>query len=99
MAPHTAVVVPVKVVLWLAVALVVEAVLLAGGAVGEGDVVVCNVVEEMNLFLLQHQRRSQRVDRRIAPALIEETTGVVEGLEVVDVLLGAEPVEVANLKV
>jgi hypothetical protein len=99
MAPHTAVAVPVKVVLGLAVALVVEAVLLAGRTVGEGDVVVCNVVEEVNFLLLQHQRRSQRVDRRIAPALVEETTGVVEGLEVVDVLLGTEPVEVADLKV
>jgi hypothetical protein len=39
------------------------------------------------------------MDRRIAPALVEETTGMVEGLEVVNVLLGAEPVQVADLKV
>jgi hypothetical protein len=81
------------------VALVVEAVLLAGRTVGEGNVVVCDVVEEMDLLLLQHQRRGQRVDRRIAPALVEETAGVVERLEVVDVLLGAEPVQIANLEV
>jgi hypothetical protein len=81
------------------VALVVETVLLAGRTVGEGNVVVCNVVEEMDLLLLQHQRRGQRMDRRIAPTLVEETTGVVEGLEVVDVLLGAEPVQVADLEV
>jgi hypothetical protein len=81
------------------VTLVVETVLLAGRTVGEGNVVVCNVIEEMDLLLLQHQRRGQRMDRRIAPALVEETTGVVEGLEVVDVLLGAEPVQVADLEV
>jgi hypothetical protein len=39
------------------------------------------------------------MDRRIAPALVEKATGVVKGLEVVNVLLGAQPVKVTNLEV
>lgn len=95
----TAVAIPVKVVLGVAVALVVKAVLLTGRAVGEGDVVVGDIVEEVNLVLLQHQSCGQRMDGRITPSLVEETTGAIEGLEIVDVGLGSEPVKVTNLKI
>jgi hypothetical protein len=81
------------------VALVVKTVLLAGGAVGEGYVVIGDVVEEVDLVLLEHQGCSNRVDGGIAPALVEETAIVVEGFEVVDVGLGPEPVEIANLEI
>lgn len=80
-------------------ALAVETELLSSGAVSERNVVVSDVVEEMNLFLLQHQAGSDRVDRRITPTFVEETAVLVERLKVVDVGLGAEPVEAANFEV
>jgi hypothetical protein len=53
----------------------------AGGAVCEWNMVVRNIVEEVNLILLEHQARSNRVDRGIAPAFVEESAIVVEGVE------------------
>lgn len=79
--------------------LAVEAELLSGRAVGEGNVVVGNVVEEVNFLFLQHQACGDRVDRRITPTLVEETAVLVERLKVVGIGLGAEPVEAANLEV
>ena len=73
--------------------------LLARGAVGEGNVVVGNVVEKVNLVLLQQQAGSNRVHRGVTPALVEETTVLVERFEKVNVGLGAQPVQVADLKV
>src|SRR5690242_2732190 len=95
----TAIAVPVKVVLGVAMTLVVQAILLAGGAVGEGYVVVGDVVEEVDLVFLEHKGCGERVDWRVTPALVEETAGVVEGLEVVDVGLGPQPIQVADLEV
>lgn len=95
----TAVSVPVKVVLWIARALVVQAILLTSRAVGEGNMVICDVVEEMYLLLLEHKSSGDGVDRRVTPALVEETTGMVQGGEVVDVGIGAEPIQVADLEV
>lgn len=80
-------------------ALAVETELLAGRAVGEGNVVVSNIVEEVNLLLFQHQTGGNRVDRCITPTLVEETAILIKGFKVVDVSLGAEPVEAANFKV
>ena len=71
----------------------------ARGAVGEWDVVVGNVVEEMHFFLLQEQGGGNGVDRSIAPSLIEESTVMVERVEVVEVGFGPQPVEVADFKV
>lgn len=48
----TRVALPVEVVLRLAGAAKVKSLLLASGAVSEGDMVVGNVVEEVNLLLL-----------------------------------------------
>lgn len=90
---------PVKVLLGVAVTLAVETELLSSGAVSKGNVIVGNVIEEVNLLLLQHQAGGNRVDRGIAPALIEETTILIQRLEVVGVGLGAKPVEATNLKV
>lgn len=70
-----------------------------GGAVCEGDVIVGNVVEEMDLFLLEHDSRSNRVDGSITPAFVEEAAVLVEGLKKVQVCLGSKPVQVANFKV
>jgi len=65
----------------------------------KGDVVVGDVVEEVNFFLLQHEGRGDGVYRRISPTFVEETAGVVERGEVINVGLRAEPVEVSNLKI
>ena len=53
----------------------------------------------MDLLLLEHQTRGDGVHGRIAPALVEEAAVAVEGGEVVDVGVGSQPVEVANLEV
>jgi hypothetical protein len=67
--------------------------------VGEGNVVICDVVEEVNLLLRQHDACGDRVHRRIAPAFVEEAAVLVEAFKVVDVGLGTEPGETANLEV
>jgi hypothetical protein len=90
---------PIEVIAGIAVALVVEAVAFVGRAVREWVVVICNIVEEVDLLFFQHQRSSERVNRCITPALVEEATSLIESLKIVDVLLGPEPVEVAYLKI
>lgn len=95
----TAVSIPVKVFLGIAVALVVETVLLAGWAVRKRNMVVCNVVEEVNLVLVQHETSCNGMDGSIAPAFVEETASVVERCEKVNIGIRAEPVEVADFKV
>lgn len=80
-------------------AFVVHSVLLACGAVGEGDVVVGNVVEEVNFLLLECQAGCDGVDGGISPALVEETAVLVEGVEVIEVGGAAKPVEVADFEV
>ena len=73
--------------------------LLSRGAMGEGDVVVCDVVEEVDLILLQHQRRGDGVDWSIAPSLVEETAILVERCEVVDISLGPQPLQATDFEV
>lgn len=77
----------------------VESRLLSRGAVCEGDMPVSNVVEEVNLALVEHEACSDGVDWRISPALVEETTVLVQRLEIINVLLAAQPLQAANLKV
>lgn len=90
---------PIKVVLGIAVAAQVSPRLFPGRAVGEGNVVVGDVIEEMEFILLQHQAGGDGVNRCIAPALVEEAAVLVEGLKVVGVRLGPEPVQVTDLEV
>lgn len=80
-------------------AFVVELEFVAGGAVGKGDVVVCNVVEEVDFILFQHERGGDRMDRCITPTLVEETAIFVKGGEVVDVGGGPQPVQVADFEI
>ena len=80
-------------------AFVVHSVLLACGAMGEGDVVVGNVVEEVDFLLLECQAGCDGVDGGISPALVEETAVLVEGVEVIEVGGAAKPVEVADFEV
>lgn len=77
----------------------VESRLLSGRAVREGDMPVSNVVEELDFALVEHEACRDGVDRRISPALVEETTVLVQRLEIINVLLAAQPIQAANLKV
>lgn len=98
-AEPTAVSIPVEVILGVAGTLVLKAVVLTSRAVGEGHVIVRDVVEEVELVLVKHQASSNRVNGSVAPSLVEETTGVVQRGKEVDVCVRAQPVEVADLKV
>lgn len=80
-------------------ALVVHSVLFTSRAVGEGNVVVGNVVEEVNLLLFQGQTGCDGVNGGVSPAFVEETAILVESLKVVEVSGAAEPVEVADFEV
>jgi hypothetical protein len=73
--------------------------LLTRRAVGEGDVEVSNVVEEMNLVLVKEEAGGNGVHGSITPSLVEETAILVQRLEEVEVRLAAEPLKAANLKV
>lgn len=73
--------------------------LLTGWAVGEGNVVVSNLVPEMDLFFLEQYAGRDGVDWCVAPSLIEETAIPVERLEVVKVLFGPQPVQASDFKV
>jgi hypothetical protein len=96
---HTAVAIPIKVILGVAGALVVETVFLTRRAMCERNVVVGDVVEEVDLVLGQHQSSSNGVYWRITPALVEEATSLVQRREEVDVGVGAKPIQITNLKV
>lgn len=63
----------------------VQSRLFTGRAVSKGNMVVRNVVEEMNFFLLQQKTGSNRVDWRVSPALVEEAAVHIERLEEVDI--------------
>jgi hypothetical protein len=68
-------------------------------AVCEWDMIVCDVVEEVDLLSFEHQGSGNRVDRRIPPALIEESAVKVERVKEVEVGFGAQPVQVANFEI
>jgi len=95
----TGVSLPVKVVLGVTVAPQLRPQILARRAVRERHVVVGNVVEKVDLVLLQHEASGDGVNRRVAPALVEEAAILVQRVEVVGVGLGPQPVQAANLKV
>lgn len=66
-------------------ALQLQSYLLASWTVRKRGVVIGNVIEEVDILPLQHQTRRYRVDRSISPSLIEETAGLVEKREVVEI--------------
>ena len=68
-------------------ALQIQPCFLSGRAVGEWYVVVCDIVEKVNFLLLQQETGSNRVDWRITPAFVEESSVPVESLEEVQVRL------------
>lgn len=90
---------PVEVLAWIAVAFECETRGFACGTVSERHVVIGDVVEEVDLGFVEHQPGRDGVHRGVAPAFVEEAAVHVEGAEVVDVLLRAEPVEIADFEV
>jgi hypothetical protein len=95
----TGVALPVKVVIGVAVATEIQTSLLVSWAVGKGDVIVSNILEEVELILLKEKTSSNRVHGSITPSLVEETTVLVQRLKEVKVRLAAEPRQAANFKV
>lgn len=73
--------------------------LLAGGAVGEGHMVIGDIVEEMDFVFVQQKTGGNGMNGRITPSLVKETTVLVEGVEEVDVGLGSQPLEVTHFEV
>lgn len=53
----------------------------------EGHVIVGNVVEEVDLFLLEKETGGDGVDRSISPTFVEEPTVFVQSVEVIGVCL------------
>jgi hypothetical protein len=81
------------------VTLQVQSGLLASWAVGEWNVVVGNVVEEMDFVLVKEKTSSNRMYGSITPTLVEESTILVERFEVVEVGFRSEPIEVTDFEV
>lgn len=80
-------------------ALQVEPGLFTRWAVSERDVVVGDFVEEVDFFLLQEKTGSNRMYRGVTPSLVEKAAVFVERGEVVDICIGSQPLQTANLKV
>ena len=64
----------------------------ASRAMCEGNMVVCDVVEEVKFVFAEEQAGGDGVYRRVTPALVEEAPVFVERFEEVDVCFRAEPV-------
>ena len=60
---------------------------------------VGDFIEEMDLLFLEEQGGCDGVNRRVAPALVEEAAFAVQVCEEIDVGLGAEPREGADFEV
>ena len=80
-------------------AFTIDSVLIPRRAMRKGDMPVCDIVEEMDLFLLQGQCGADGMDGRIAPAFIEEAAVLVELVEEVEIGIGTQPVEIADFEV
>jgi hypothetical protein len=52
---------------------------------GEWYVIVCDIVEEMDFFLLQEKSCGNRVNWCISPSLIKETSILVEALKEIEI--------------
>ena len=91
--------IPIEIILRIAMTFQLQPRLLAGGAVREGDVVVGDIVEEMDLILRQHDGGGDAVHGCVAPAFVEEAAVVVQVVEVIGVGFAAQPIEVADLEI
>lgn len=70
-----------------------------GGTVSEGIVTIRNLVKKVYFTLVEKQRRSDRVYGRIAPALVEEASRLVQKLKVIQVGLASEEIQVGNFEI
>jgi len=77
----------------------VQSRLLTSGAVGEWNVVVGNIVEEMDFVLVKEEAGSDRMYWSITPTLVEESTILVERLEKVEIGFRSKPIQVTNFEV
>ena len=66
---------------------------------GEGDMPIAYVVEELNLFFLEQETSSDRMNGSVAPSLVEETAVLIQLLEEVDIRFRSEPIEVSDFEV
>lgn len=99
LAKLTGVAFPIEIILRVTVAFQLHPFVVARRAVRERDVVIGDVVEEMEFFLLEQEGGGDGVHRSVAPPFVEEAAVVVERVEVVEVGLGAQPVKVADFEV
>jgi len=99
LAELTGIAFPIEVILRVTVAFQLHPFVVARRAVREWDVVIGDVIEEMEFFLFEQEGGGDGVHRGVAPSFVEEAAVVVERVEVVEVGLGAQPVEVADFEV
>ena len=66
-------------------AFVVEAVLCSCWAMGEWNMVVGNIIEEMDLVFWKEKRCCNGVDWSITPSLVKEAPITIEAMEVIHV--------------
>jgi hypothetical protein len=90
---------PVKVILWIAVTLQFQPLLVAGWAMGKWNVIVGDVLEEVDFIFVQEKTGSNRMYWSVAPTLVEESTILVKRFEIVGVGFRSQPIEVTNFKV
>lgn len=66
---------------------------------GERDVIISNIVEEVNLLFFQEKTGSNRMHGCITPTFIEESTILIKGLKIIEICWRTEPVEITNFKI
>jgi hypothetical protein len=66
---------------------------------GERDVIISNIVEEVDFLFFQEKTGGDGMYRCITPTFVEESTILIEGLKIVEICLRTEPVEVTNFKI
>jgi len=66
---------------------------------GERDVIISNIVEEVYFLFFQEKTGGDGMHRCITPTFVEESTILIEGLKIVEICLRTEPVEVTNFKI
>lgn len=82
---------PIEILTRITVAFQVQPHLLTGRAMCEWNVVVSNLVEKMNLFLLEHDAGRNGMNWGVSPSLIEEAAVVVKSIKIVKILLRSQP--------
>ena len=63
----------------------------------DGMVEVADVVKIVHLGFVEQERGSDRMNRRIAPSLVEETSGLIEVIKVGKIGFGAVKVHISDL--